>query len=289
MTIPTKQLKGGFSIPVFGIGTWNMGGRFERNPDNDDARDIAAIQKAIEQGITHIDTAEVYAEGKSEEIVGKAIAKYDREKLVIVSKVFLEHMHYNDVIAACEASLKRLQTDYLDLYLLHRHDPHTPLEETMDAMNKLKERALIRNIGLSNFTVEAHKQATQYASTPIVATQVHYNLKSREPKRAGVLDYCQQNDTLLIAWRPIEKGALAESGIPVIDELCEKYNKTPAQIAINWLISQKNVVTISKSSNFEHLKENLGAVGWEMEQEDVKRISQEYPNQEDVSNTVPLG
>jgi len=276
-------------MPVFGIGTWQMGGRLERDYYNDDARDIAAIQMAIEQGITHIDTAEVYAEGKSEEIVGKAIAKYDREKLIIVSKAFLEHMHYNDLIASCEASLKRLKTDYLDLYLLHRHDPNTPLEETIDAMNKLKERGLIRNIGLSNFTVKAHKEATQYTSSPIVATQVHYNLKSREPQCSGLLNYCQQNNTLLIAYRPIQKGALAEKGIPIIDKLCKKYNKTPAQIAINWLISQKNVITLSKSSNFKHLKENLGAINWEMEQEDVDYISQKYPNQEHVSSTVPLG
>jgi len=276
-------------MPVFGLGTWQMGGREERNPDNDDERDILAIRAAIERGITHIDTAEIYAAGHSEELVGQAIAPYDRSKLFIVSKVSSEHMRGEQVIAACEASLKRLGTPYLDLYLLHRHDPVVALSETMEAMNKLVERGLICNIGLSNFNVASHQEAARYAATPIVATQVHYNLKYREPERSGLLEYYQKNDTLLIAWRPLSKGVLTSRGVPIVDELCAKYNKTPAQITINWLISQANVVTLSKASNIAHLEENLGAIGWEMEPTDVERLRREYPDQAEVSDVVPLG
>lgn len=288
MNIPVKKLNNGFSLPVFGLGTYMMGGWRERDFSNDDECDIAAIRSAIERGITHIDTAESYANGHAEEMVGQAITPYDRTKLFIVSKVSGEHMQHDQVIQACKQSLHRLRTDYFDLYLLHRHDPSVPLAETMAAMNELVERGLIKNIGLSNFTVSAHQEAAQYAAKPIVATQVHYNLKFREPERTGLLNYCQQNDTLLIAWRPVGKGMFTTNGIPVVDELCEKYNKTPAQIAINWLISQPNVVTLAKSSNLAHLEENLGALGWEMELADVIRLAKEYPDQEDVSDTVPL-
>lgn len=289
MIIPTKKLKNGFNLPVFGLGTWQMGGREERNPDNDDERDIAAIRAAIDRGLTHIDTAEIYANGRAEEIIAQAIAPYERPKLFIVSKVSGEHQRGPEVMAACEASLKRLRTPYLDLYLLHRHDPTVPLSETIGAMNKLVERGLVRQIGLSNFDVASHQEARRFAATPIVASQAHYNLKFREPERAGLLDYCQQNDTLLIAWRPLGKGLLAQAGLPLVDELCEKYNKTPAQIAINWLICQPNVVTLAKSSSLAHLEENLGALGWEMEPADIERLRREYPGQESVSDVVALG
>lgn len=276
-------------MPVFGIGTWQIGGRFEPNPDNDDARDIAAIRAAIERGVTHIDTAESYADGKAEEIVGEAIAPFSREQLLLVSKVSADHMRSDQVRAACEASLRRLKTDYLDVYLLHRHNPDVPIAETMDAMNALVARGLIRRIGLSNFSVASHEEAARHAATPIVATQAHYNLKSRQPERDGLLQYCQKNDTFLIAWRPIEKGGLTGRGVAVVDELCEKYGKTPTQIAINWLIAQDHVVTLAKSSSIAHLEENLGAIGWIMGDVDVERLRREFPNQDAVSDAVPLG
>jgi len=276
-------------MPIFGIGTWQMGGRFERDKHNDDARDIGALREAIERGITHIDTAESYADGKAEELVGQAIKHYDREKLFVVSKVSGWHMHEKDVVHSCEQSLKRLGTDYLDLYLLHRHNADVPLAETMNALNALHERGLIRNLGLSNFTKEAHAEAAACAASPIMATQVHYNLKFREPATSGLLDYCQEHDTMLIAWRPLGKGEQAQQGTSVVDELCEKYGKTPAQIAINWLVAQENVVTLAKTSNHEHFEENLGALGWNMEANDVERLRQEYPGQKTVSDTVPLG
>ena len=275
-------------MPVFGIGPWGMGGREERNPDNDDVRDITALRTAIDMGVTHIDTAEIYAAGRSEELVGEAVKSYDREKLFIVSKAASGHMRHNDLIRACEQSLTRLQMEYLDLYLLHRHDLDVDLEETINALNELVERGLIRNIGLSNFTTASHQEAATYAATPIVATQVHYNIQYREPEYDGLLAHCQENDCLLIAWRPLSKGEYAQRGVPVIDDLCETYGKTPAQIALNWLISQKNVVTLSKSSNLDHLTENLGAIGWEMKPEDIELIRTEYPSQREVSDVAPL-
>ncbi len=292
MTVPTKKLNNGFTMPVYGLGTWQMGGRFERtnarDPDNNDPADIAGIRAAIDHGVIHIDTAESYAEGHAEELVAEGIKDYDRSKLFLVSKVNALHMAPNDVIAACKASLKRLQTGYLDLYLLHRHELSVPLAETMAAMDELLAEGLIRNIGVSNFLPEFLDEAQSYTKNKIVCNQVHYNLEFREPEASGLLEYCQKNDVFLAAWRPMGKGALAVNPPLVVQELCKKYNKTPAQIAINWLVSQDHVITLAKTRRVEHLEENLGALGWQMEAEDIERLRRDYPNQKQISDIVPL-
>jgi len=284
--IPVKTLKCGFSMPVFGFGTWMMGGGMEHDPDNDDAADIAAIERAIDAGISHIDTAEMYANGHAEQLVGKAIRGRDRSKLLIVSKVSPQNLKYDDVLRSCEKSLKRLGTDYLDLYLIHKPNDAIGLKETMQAMNRLQNDGLIRNIGVSNFTTGRMREAALHSDHQIVATQVHYNLAFREPERKRVTDYCRQNDAFLIAWRPV--WGVVEKQPAIVAELCEKYGKTPAQIALNWLACQENVVTLAKMRHPEHLEENLGGFGWEMEKEDVERLRTEYPDQRDVSDAVPL-
>lgn len=286
MALPVKKLKNGFSMPVFGIGTWMMGGGMAMDPDNDDAADVEAIGRAIEAGITHIDTAEMYAGGHAERLVGKAIRGRNRADLLIVSKVSPENLKYDDVRRSCEQSLKRLGTDYLDLYLIHKPNDAVPLKETIQALDKLKQEGVIRNIGVSNFTRERMREAAMLSDNPIVATQVHYNLTFREPEKEKVLDYCQQNDGFLIAWRPVQ--GLAEEQPEIVTRLCEKYGKTPTQLALNWLASQKNVVTLAKMRDPGHLAENLGAFGWEMDPADVELLRAEYPGQRYISDAVPL-
>ena len=276
-------------MPVFGIGTWQMGGRHFANPQNDDLKDIEAIKTAIELGVTHIDTAEVYANGHSEELVAEATSGYDRGKLFIVSKVNPLHFAFKDVISACERSLNRLQTDYLDLYLLHAPNPLIPLEETMKAMDFLVDGGKIKNIGISNFAPETQEEAQSFTKNKIVVNQIHYNLIVREPETSGLLEACQKEDIFLMAWRPVEKGLLATTQLKILAEMCQKYSKTPAQIAINWLISQDHVISLAKSSNLDHLRENLGSVGWTMDKEDVERLRADFPTQKEFSNTVPLG
>ncbi len=288
MIIPVKKLKNGFSLPEFGIGTYGMGGHREREAQNDDQADIQAVRAAIELGVTHIDTAEVYAEGRAEEIVAQAVKGYDRNKLFIVSKVYQTNLAYDDVLRSCEASLQRLQTDYLDLYLVHKFNPEIALSETMPALDQLKDRGLIKNIGVSNFCVEHFKQAQSHTENKIVCNQVHYNLIFREPQRKGLLKYCQDNDIFLVAWRPVEKGELTQDIPDILQELVNKYKKTPAQIAINWLTSQPNVVTIAKSRNLKHLEDNLGGVGWYLDEADIKKLIDGYPGQQAISNRQPL-
>jgi diketogulonate reductase-like aldo/keto reductase len=273
-------------MPVYGLGTWYMGGGHDRDLKNNDASDIQAIQTAIDLGVTHIDTAEVYANGYAETLIRQAIKNYERQKLFLVSKVYSNHMTYNDLIQACKNSLKRLGTDYLDLYLLHRY-PGKQLEEAMRALDMLMEEGLIKNIGISNFTADHMGQAQKLTKNKIVATQVHYNLQIREVEKSGVLAYCQENDVMLIAWRPLQKGMILQEN-KLMQSLCRKYDKTPAQIALNWLISQKNVVTLSKTTTIAHLKDNLGAVGWHMDEVDIEQLRKEFPNQQNISDTVPL-
>lgn len=128
MNIPRKTLKNGFSLPIYGLGTWGMGGFTERDPQNDDETDIQAIQNAIDLGVTHIDTAESYAGGYAETLVGQAIKPYPREQLIIASKVSPSHLRGSDIQRSVERSLRRLGTDYLDLYMPHAYNPAIPLE-----------------------------------------------------------------------------------------------------------------------------------------------------------------
>lgn len=288
MTIPVKKLHNGFQMPVFGLGTWQMGGRMERNLANNDEVDIQGIRNAIEAGITHIDTAEGYAAGHTETLVGQAIKNYRREKLFLVSKVSKEHLSHDDLRRSIEASLKRLQVDYLDLYLLHAPSQVVPIQETMRTMDELLEQGLIKSIGVSNFTVNQMKLAQENSNYQIVANQLHLNLMYRETEQAGLLDYCQKHDVMFVAWRPLQKGVLLQEGGELLKQLAEKYHKTPAQIAINWLIAQPNVVTLAKTADAAHLAENLGAIGWELSAADVELLRTAFPNQKSVSDAVPL-
>lgn len=290
MTIPTKKLTNGFKMPVYGLGTWQIGGRYQRDPKSDENENIALIKTAIDLGVSHIDTAELYANGYTEELIGRAIAGFDRSKLFLVSKVYTpKHARYEDVINACKNSLKRLNTTYLDLYLTHRYNPlEVSYKETMRAMDKLVDEGLVKNIGFSNYSISDIQKAQSYAKHKLVAGQMHYNLQIREIEKKKILKYCQRNDIMLIAWRPVQIHNLIKNPPQIVLELMKKYKKTAIQIAINWLISQKNVVAISKTTNIKHLKENLGAVGWNMKKEDIEKLRKEYPDQQDVSDTMSL-
>jgi len=283
-----KHVASGFHMPVFGIGTWQMGGKWDRDPLNDDTADIRAIRAAIDLGVTCIDTADLYANGHTEELVGNAIRAVPRQSLFLISKVRESRMAYSDVLRACEGSLRRLGVSYLDLYILHTRSPRVPLEDTVRALDRLVDERLVLNIGVANFGVTSLRQAQRCANHPVVYDQVHYNLTCREAERSGLLAYCQAHDVLLAGWRPLQRGALLTDPPSLMRELCEKYAKTPAQIAINWLVSQPNVVTLTKTSDVTHLNENLGGVGWQMEASDIERLRREYPGQNAVSDSMPF-
>lgn len=283
MNIPVKRLKSGFEIPVYGLGMGGLHGTTAR----EDAEEIRLIQSMIECGITHIDTAELYASGHAEELLGMAIADFNRSDLLIATKAVSQNLTYDGIFRAVEGSLKRLKTSYIDLYMMHRFpEPGMPIRDTMRALDMLVEQGVVRHIGVSNFSVRRFDEAQKHTKNKIVCNQVHYNVQYREIEAAGILDYCQQNDVILTAWRPLQKGLLLDS--PLLNDLAAKYHKLPAQVALNWLVSQDNVVTICRTSSLDHLRQNLGALDWKLDSEDIDRIRYEYPDQRLVSDLVPL-
>ena len=270
-----KELVEGTRVSVLGLGTWGMGG--SRTPDTThDVEEMLALKTGIELGVTHIDTAEMYGGGHTEELVGEAIKPYDREKLFITTKVWTTNLRYKDLIASMKGSLKRLDVEYVDLYLVHWPNPDISLSETMRGLEHCVDEGYTRFIGVSNFSVSLLEEAQSYLKdNRLVANQVRYSLMEQTPRKK-LLPYCQDNDVMLVAYRPLERGILTGSGHTVLDELAKRYEKTTSQLSLNWLISQEKVVAIPKTSNIKHLKQNLRAVGWRLSKDDFKRLGESF-------------
>ncbi len=270
-----RELVKGVRLPVLGLGTWGVGGRNDADSSRDEA-EVAAIREGIELGMTHIDTAEYYGAGHAEEVVGKAIEPYDRDEIFVTTKVWRNHLHRDDLISSMEASLGRLGLDQVDLYLIHWPNPEVPLEETMGALELCADEGYTRFIGVSNFPLPLLTEAQSYLrESRLFVDQVEYSLADQRPKK-DLLPYCQRNGLILVAYRPLGLGQLARPGNPVLDEMAEKYGKTQAQVSLNWLVSQRNVVTIPKASNPSHMRENLGALGWRLSREDSLRLASSF-------------
>ena len=268
---------GNDKVAALGLGTWRIGGG--ETPDySKDIKEVQTLRYGIDLGLTHIDTAEHYGAGHSEEIVGKAIEPYDRRDLFITSKVWPNHLKYDQLLESMKASLKRLNLDYVDLYLVHWSNPEIPLEETMNALEHCIDEGYTRHIGVSNFSIELLNKATSYLKdNRLVANQVKYSLLEQSPSKR-LHKYCIENDMLLTAYSPLGRGPLTKPGNKVLDELTVKYEKTQAQIALNWLISQEKVITIPKASNIQHIEENNGAISWKMSTEDQTRLAESFKN-----------
>ena len=269
MKIETKKLgKTDVDVPVIGMGTWQIGGSY--SPDySHDQKAIESLKAGIELGLTLIDTAEMYGAGHSEELVGKAVKRV-REKVFVASKVLPEHLSYDAVLNAAQRSLKYLDTSYIDLYQVHAPNPSIPIKETMRAMEHLVDEGMVRFIGVSNFSVKLLIEAQECLSKyRIVSNQVEYNLVYRGTER-DLLPFAETEQITIIAYSPFATGHLfAYSGREreILEQLARKYNKTFAQICLNWLIAKKPVIAIPKAIDIRHLRENADAGGWRMEPE----------------------
>ncbi len=259
-------------IPALGLGTWEIGGRFRPDYSQDETV-IEIIRYAIERGMSLIDTAEVYGAGHCEELVGKAVKGFPRENVFIATKVWPDNLRYEAVLKALDRSLERLGTSYVDLYQIHWPNPFIPIKETMKAMEKLVDEGKIRFIGVSNFSVKELEEAMTHLSRyDIVSNQVLYNPMNRLIEE-DLLPFCKKNKITIIAYRPLGKGVLLKDPYRSrLEELGKKYDKTPAQLIINWVKRHENVVAIPKTSRKDHLDELLGSVGWEMTPEDYERL-----------------
>jgi diketogulonate reductase-like aldo/keto reductase len=270
-----KPLGGtGVMVPEIGLGVWRYSGGVE------------PLRQGIELGAFLIDTAEMYG---TEDVVGQAI-KGLRERIFLATKVSADHLRYDDVLRAAEASLQRLETDYLDLYQIHWPNSSVPIQETMRAMETLVDRGLVRHIGVSNFSVQ-QLQAAQAAMSkyPIVSDQVLYNLNRREIER-DLLPYCLMQNITIIAYTPLDDGRLAtRSWFPqnwrmhaieevatymrrmqALEQIAIYMQKTLAQVALNWCTSRPNVIAIPKSSSLTRIVENCQASGWRLSPEQIR-------------------
>lgn len=266
------------TLPKIGFGTWKIGGGSSPNHAVDE-KSLKALRYALEIGYTHFDTAEVYASGHCEELLGQAIRETNtpREKVFITTKVSPEHLAYNDVLKSCENSLRRLQMDYIDLYLIHWPSPHMNLPEAFRALNKLVREGKVRNLGVSNFKLKHLKQAQECSETPILTNQIPYRLPDKSYAQNGVLEYCQQNNILVTAYSPVKFRSVRAN--KTLGEVAKAHSATPFQIALAWLVMQPRVITIPMSYNPLHIQENFDAADIELTPEEMSRLSNAWEKQ----------
>jgi len=263
------KLLDGSSLPILGLGTWQYGGGDTADHSRDEEY-IATMRQIIGMGYTHIDTAESYGKTHCEEIVGQAIKNFDRKDIFITTKVAGAHLHGDDTIKAAEGSLRRLDVDAIDLYLIHWPNNNIPLDDTFRGLNALLADGRIKRVGVSNFSVDQMKESMRLCKGPIITNQVHYNLLHREYVRNGVLALCQKEGIILTAYSPLKDAVLQNA---VVKRIATAHNVTPAQVAIQWLIRQPAVITIPKTSDIEHAQENLGALAFQLSDAEVAELN----------------
>ncbi|MGH9979997.1 MAG: aldo/keto reductase [Nitrososphaeraceae archaeon] len=263
----------GVDVPIIGQGTWMI------DDDSEvESRAIQTLRLGLDLGMNHIDTAEMYGDGHVEELVGEAIAG-KRDEVFLVSKVLPSNASYEGTLEACERSLKRLKTDWLDLYLLHWRGSY-PLSETMGAMEKLVAEGLVKYIGVSNFDVEDLMKAEQILQTEQIAcNQVLYNLRDRGIERR-LLPYCSKKRIAVVGYAPFGHGNFpsppSREG-KLLVEIGRRHNRTPKQVALNYLTRHPSTFTIPKTTITERVKENSGGVGWQLTEEEVNEIDHAFP------------
>jgi len=259
-------------IPKIGFGTWTIGGGSSRDVARD-AASLTALHAALEIGYTHFDTAERYAAGHAEELVGRAVREshLDRTRLFITTKVWPDHLAYDDVLRSFESSLKRLDMDYVDLYLIHWPSDRINLEDTFRALNKLVRDRKALHLGVSNFNLKLLTRSRDLSETPLFTDQVPYHLHDKSYAKNGVLDFCLEHEILLTAYSPIKHQNVSANKI--LREIALAHSATPVQIALAWLVAQPRVITIPMSYNPEHIKENFEAAQIELSIDEMARLN----------------
>jgi diketogulonate reductase-like aldo/keto reductase len=267
-TVRTTELASGEAVRVLGQGTWGLGESLHPRK-----QEIEALQVGIDLGMTLIDTAEMYASGEAEKVVGESIVGR-RGEIFITSKVMPHHADKHGVMVACEGSLRRLRTDRLDLYLLHWRGP-TPLQETLDGFEALVKAGKIRQWGVSNFDLADMQELGEVVGGADVATnQVLYNL-TRRGIEFNLLPWCRERGIPVMAYSPIEQGRMLRS--PDLQRIAARHLATPAQIALAWLLRQEKIIAIPRAGTPQHVRENRAALDLKLTSHDLEELDGAFP------------
>jgi diketogulonate reductase-like aldo/keto reductase len=265
------SLPDGETVPALGLGTWRMGESARSRP-----AEVAALRLALDIGYRLIDTAEMYGEGGAEEVVGEALrgASTRRDALFIVSKVYPHNASRRGVEAACERSLKRLQLEQIDLYLLHWRGEH-PLADTVAGFEALKRRGLIRHWGVSNFdTTDMAELSAVPGGAACASNQVYYALSERGIE-FDLLPWLRTRSMPCMAYCPIDRGRLA--GDSVLQAIGQRHGASATQVALAWVLAQPGVMAIPKAVREAHLRENFAAAELTLSQQDFEAIEGRFP------------
>ncbi len=269
----TVTLMDGTRIPALGQGTWYMG----EDPLKHDS-EIETLRWGIENGMTLIDSAEMYGEGAAEELVGQAIQGYDRSSLFLVSKVYPWNADRDHIFSSCEQSLKRMKTSSLDLYLLHWRG-NVPLAETVDCMEELVDQGMIKRWGVSNFDTLDMKELMDAGGYNCMCDQVLYHLGSRGVEY-DLLPWLKKNGMALMSYCPLaHSGALRRkiASSPVVQKVADAHQATAAQVMLAFVIHDSSVFAVPKASSLEHVKENCGAMDLRLSDEEYAALSSTFP------------
>jgi diketogulonate reductase-like aldo/keto reductase len=265
--VRTVRLRDGASVPALGQGSWMMGERAESRGE-----EIAALRTGLDLGMTLIDTAEMYADGESERVVGTAIAGR-RDDVFLVSKAYPQNASRTRLTGACEASLERLGTDRLDLYLLHWRGS-VPLGETIEAMAALVAAGKILRWGVSNLDRDDMEELVAAGGTDCATDQILYNLTRRGPEH-DLLPWLAAQDMLVMAYSPVEQGRLL--GHPALARVAAARGATAAQVALAWLLAREGVIVIPKAGRAEHVRENRAAADLILTPEELTELDRAFP------------
>ncbi|MFD3514803.1 aldo/keto reductase [Streptomyces sp. NPDC058657] len=261
----TVTFPSGVRVPALGQGTWNMGDSRARRDG-----ELAALRRGIDLGMTLIDTAEMYGSGASEELVGEAI-RGRRDEVFLVSKVLPSHADSRGTVDACRASLRRLGTDRIDLYLLHWRGG-VPLAETVEALEGLVNEGSIGAWGVSNLDVDDLDELPRGALPE--TNQILYNLTRRGPEY-DLLPWCRERSVPVMAYSPLEQGRLLGHG--VLESVAQSHGATPMQVALAWVLRDDHVIAIPKASTVAHVQDNHAALGLALTDEDLKALDAAFP------------
>lgn len=250
----TLKLKDQNEIPIVGFGTWKLKGKKARK----------SVEKALDVGYRHIDTADFYRNHKE---VGKAVKSsgIPREEIFITTKVWKSDLHKQDVIDAGHRFLDELDTEYIDLLLVHWPNPSIPISETLEGFEALKSEGVIKSIGVSNFYERLLLEVLD-TGVQVTNNQIEYHPKKNQQE---LKDFCDKNSITVTAYSPLNQGRALR--LPTVKRLAEKYNKTSAQIILRWLI-QKEIIVIPQSSNPDHIESNFKIFDWDLSSKDMQQM-----------------